>query len=228
MAAQQITQIKAAKADPNLRHIEVGAKRIATLRASDVERLRLHVGTLWTATLAGAVESEHRANQARKRAMNLLGRRMYSRGELIDRLARAKFDRSIAVRIADELVTDRWIDDRQYAREILRSLTRTRPASKLLLLDKLISRKVDPETAREILDEWSAGMAPAAQALQLAAKSLDKMKHVNSKAQGRRLAGLLARRGFDEEIVFQTLQQLDLIDDAQEKRGFERDDDAAS
>src|SRR5687768_5767035 len=102
MAQAMITHITALASDPNLRSVIVEGKRIATLRASDVDALHLRAGLAWTATLAAAVEREVLANKARKKAMNLLGRRMYSRGELLNRLIRSKLPLPIAERIVDE------------------------------------------------------------------------------------------------------------------------------
>ena len=163
--------------------------------------------------------------------MRLLGRRAYSRGEVIQRLIDRGHDKSIATHIADELETDRWIDDAAYARAIVHEATRTKPAGRRLLLDKLKSRRIDAELAQRVAEEsaspasptlrvGSAGSARATTefdaALALARKRLDTMRGLSAATIQRRLAALLARRGFEEDAIQAVIERLPIDRNAQE------------
>jgi hypothetical protein len=87
-----ITAIIPLNRDPNLRRIDVNGRRVAALRASDVQSLRLRVGLPWTSDLVAEVQQLENSRNAHQKAMNLLGARMYSKAELRERLVRAGFD----------------------------------------------------------------------------------------------------------------------------------------
>jgi len=210
-----ISEIAPLVSDPNMRRVRVGPgkKTVATLRAADVEALELAIGQPWTAKLAQAVQVELAANKARKAAMNMLGRRAFSKAEVIERLEKKGHAVSIAQRIADELAADRWIDDAAYGRALIDELNRKKPAGRQLLASKLQRRKIDPELADRLAREAIAGSDPLNEALELARQRLPTMRALPAATTRRRLAGLLARRGFDEEVVAAALARLRLDDD---------------
>src|SRR5215210_5629465 len=121
---ETVTTIVPVQRDPNLRRIKIGRTTAATLRASDIESLRIVVGTRWTARLAADVAQAVKINTVRKAALNLLGRRAFSRLELIDRLERKQHDSAIANQVVDELAVDGWIDDVAYGKSVAMEVLR--------------------------------------------------------------------------------------------------------
>lgn len=218
-----ISEITPLTSYPNMRRVRIGPphsphspsgkKTVATLRAADIDAIGLAIGNPWTPKLAQAVRVELAAGKARKAAMNLLGRRAYSKGELIDRLQRKGHDTLIAQRIADEMAADQWIDDAAYGRAIIHEISRSKPAGHQLLVSKLQARKLDPELAERIAREAVAGGDPLNEALKLARQRFQAMQALPAATARRRLAGLLARRGFDEEVVAAALARLGVGDD---------------
>jgi SOS response regulatory protein OraA/RecX len=205
-----ITNIKPLPSDPNLRRIYVNKKAIALLRASDVELLKLREGLAWTTSIEQAVRNEHDALNARRDAMRMLGRRALSSGELLERLLRRNHSRALSERTVSELAADHWIDDAQYAREIIDRATRRKPASKQLLQAKLIARQLDPKLARDIITEQRGSSNDDHEALSLAQKRWSTMKNLPRDKAARRIAGTLARRGFDHQAITHALEQLGL------------------
>jgi regulatory protein len=205
-----ISDLKPLPSDPNMRRIRVNGRPVATLRAADIEALKLEPGSRWSASLAAKVANALEIDKARKAAMKLLGHRAFSSGELIDKLVTKGHRSTVASRIADELARDHWIDDMEYARSLARETIRTKPATQRLLEHKLQLRKVDPKVAKAVATEVVQGLDPFSQAMQLAETSLKRMKSSRGQAVQRRVAALLARRGFEEDIIAEVLDRIGL------------------
>jgi regulatory protein len=208
-SAAVVTQIKPLSKDPNFRRVYVNKRAVALLRASDVEKLHLREGMTWNAHVAAAVQSEHEALKARQAAMRMLGRRAYSRGELMERLVRRGHSQLAASRTVDELAADHWIDDARYAQEIVSAASSRKPASQRLLKSKLTARKIDPDTASEILSKETRD-SDDAKALTFARQQLRTMKDLRRPVAASRIASKLARRGFEQQTIIETLEQIGL------------------
>lgn len=206
-----VTQIKPLSKDPNLRRVYVDKRAVALLRASDVEMLQLCEGMEWNSRIAMAVQNEHEALKTRQVAMRMLGRRAFSRGELIDRLLRRGHSQLAASRTVDELVADHWIDDAQYAREIVNAASSRKPASQRQLKSKLAARRIDPDLASEILGTATRDSDDVT-ALTFARQQLRAMKDLRRPVAAARIASKLARRGFEQQTIIETLEQLGLSD----------------
>jgi SOS response regulatory protein OraA/RecX len=210
--SESITHITPHSRDPNLRRIHVGRKAVATLRAADVAALGLEVGRTWTDELAEAVRREQCANEARRVAMKALGRRAFASGELLELLVRKKHDSRIARRIVDELVADKWIDDESYAKSIADEIRRTKPASSPFIVAKLRSRQLGSRVAEAAAADALKGVDPLSTAMDFATRRFQSMKFIPSTKAMRRIADLLARRGFDDDVIAAVLDRMGLRD----------------
>jgi regulatory protein len=205
-----ISDIRPVASDPNLRHVRVDDSAVATLRAADIEALSLAVGQRWTAALARQVEETIALNKARKQAMSLLSRRGYSRAELIERLVKRQHEARVAEAIADELQRDGWLNERAYAEDVVRGTVRRGPAGRRLIQERLQRRGVAGDIAGEVTAQAASGQDDRQAALELARRRLATMAGIDPAKARRRLAGLLARRGFDDEVIAGTLRSLSL------------------
>lgn len=212
-APRSITEIRPLPSDPNLRSVRVDGRAVARLRASIVEELDLVVGQRWTAALAARVESKQREEKARKAALTMLGRRALSSGELLERLRGRGYDEATARAVVDQLTRDHWIDDAAYARSLAEELLRRRGASRPLIIERLRARSVDPCTAEAAADDVLADTDPVHEALRLMKKKLAGSGTTSPEAKVRRISGLLARRGYDEDTIETVLRRLDLMED---------------
>ena len=79
-----------------------------------------------------------------------------------------------------------------------------------MLREKLVRRGIDEKTIDEKLRESRAGSDPVADAMRLATKKLAAMCGHDATTQRRRLWGLLARRGFEEDVVQTVIEKLGL------------------
>lgn len=202
-----ITAIDPLPADPNMRRIKVNGRIAAKLSASDAESLGLAVGKAWNARLAKHVKELVERGSARRDAMNMLGRRPFSSGELRDRLIRREYSAAIVDRVLASLEADGWIDDAEFARAVARSLCERKPAAERLIVTTLVKRLIPEKAALQAAREVLNGREALDEARQLIVTRARTMKGLNAATQTRRLAGALARRGYDEETIRAALLQ---------------------
>jgi len=204
-----ISNIEPVASDPNIRRVKVNGRSVARLKASDVAALDLSVGQPWTEALGRAIQAAIAANRARKAALNLLGRRGYSRAELLDRLTRKGHDQTSARLAVEEMAAEGWIDEEEYARSVGRGVLGRKPAGHRLLVQRMVARRIDRDLARRVAEELLLDTNLVEAAAGLARKRLRAMKGIGPAATRRRLTGLLARRGFDSEIIQEALREVE-------------------
>ena len=93
------------------------------------------------------------------------------------------------------------VDDEAFARSWVDSRQRTRGLARRALAQELRRKGVDDETAREVLAE----VDPAAEeqgARELVRKKLRGLRGVDDTVAARRLAGMLARKGYSAGLAF--------------------------
>jgi regulatory protein len=205
-----VTAIEPQPSDPNYRRIRVNGRIAARLRIGDVEALRLNVGTRWTKALAARVTEAVAAAKARRAAMTMLGRRALSRGELVERLTRRGHALNVVERVGNELAADHWIDDERYAHDVAEKLVREKGVAKPHIVERLVRRRIDAALAERIADEVAGGEGAFDAAAELAAKRYRTMGALEPRVAARRLAGVLMRRGYDEDVVRAALAQIGL------------------
>ena len=203
-----VTHIEPLARDPNLRRIKVDGQTVATLRVGDVTDLRLAVDLAWTKTLAQRVERALTLDTARRDALALLSARVLSTKALTERLRRRGHAESIIKQVVGDVRRDGWLNERAYAEEIVHSTTRRRPAGRALLDQKLAQRGVEPTVAGRVARAAADAQDDRAAAYSLARRRLATMGSIAPEAALRRLAGLLARRGFDEEVIETAIERV--------------------
>ena len=198
-----VTRLQPTKRDPARVMIRVGAKVAATLPRSAVDELGIAAGTPWTPALAAAVAEAVDADKARRYALNALGRRALSRGELVERIRRRGHGDEVARRVVDDLGSRGLVDDLAYARAVIRSERARKPAGPALLRAKLMHKRVDRQTIDAAIAEADDGYDQVEAARQLIERRLrtTAMRRADPPTRQRRLWALLARRGFSVDII---------------------------
>ncbi len=145
-------------------------------------------------------EPDHEA-VARKILLDQLTGQARSRHELAARLARRNVPDDVAGRLLDRFEEVGLIDDEAFARSWVDSRQRTRGLARRALAQELRRKGVDDETARDVLAEVDpADEEQAARAL--VRKKLRSLRGVDDTAAARRLAGLLARKGYSAGLAY--------------------------
>lgn len=132
-------------------------------------------------------------------ALRLLKFRGRSRAELTDRLASKGFDAATVRAAIDDLERAGLCGDRPFAAEVTAAELRRKPAAQDFLVSKLIDRGVRERMAARVVRRQTAGQSDLERAIALAQSRAQATTGKDQATKRRRLLGVLARRGFDEE-----------------------------
>lgn len=133
--------------------------------------------------------------------------RAHSRAELADTLARRNVPGEVAERVLNRMEQVGLVDDGSFAASWVESRQQRRHLSRRALRAELGRKGLDREVIGEAVgevddeDEYTA-------ALNLARSKLRSYARVEPHVRRRRLAGVLARRGFDASITARVLDEV--------------------
>ncbi len=162
---------------------------------------------------AAEVEADPEA-VARRILLDALTGQARTRQELGDKLAKRGVPDDLAAELLDRFTEVGLIDDATYARQWVESRHRSRGLAPRALAQELRRKGVgDEETkaALEQIDEDDQRTAARA----LVDKKLRSMRSLDSQVATRRLAGLLARKGYSAGLAFSVVREA-LADDERE------------
>jgi regulatory protein len=159
----------------------------------------------WTGELPPDIESEgpdaDPESVARTILLDALTGRARSRKELRDKLAKKDVPDELAERLLDRFAEVGLVNDEAFARSWVASRSRSRGLARRALSQELRRKGVDDETARTALDDLDPEQEEQA-ARVLVRKKLRSMRGVDHSTATRRLAGLLARKGYPASVAF--------------------------
>lgn len=138
-----------------------------------------------------------------------------TRQQLREVLARRDCPGEVAEAVLDRMAEVGLVDDTAYAQMLVRSKQAGRGLARRALAHELRKKGVDDETAAQALD----AVDPAAErraARRLVDKKLATMHGLDVAVQTRRLAGLLARKGYPGDVAYGVIR--DALADAPEHR----------
>lgn len=159
------------------------------------------------ATGSAAVDSEPDAESvARAIALQQLAAAPRTRQQLVDALARRGVPDDVAERVLDRFEEVRLVDDAEYAAMWVRSRHGTRGLARRALAHELRQRGVSGEDADEALDQVDDEQE-AATARALVDRRLAATRRLDRDARVRRLAGLLARKGYPASLAFRVIRE---------------------
>jgi regulatory protein len=138
---------------------------------------------------------------ARKILLDQLTGRARSRHELADKLAAKGVPAEIAGRLLDRFTEVGLIDDAAFARLWVESRQSGKGLARRALAAELRRKGVADEVARGVLDELEPGAEEQA-ARVLVRKKLRSLQAVDRATATRRLAGMLARKGYPPGLAF--------------------------
>ncbi|MCK0111463.1 recombination regulator RecX [Ornithinimicrobium sp. F0845] len=143
---------------------------------------------------------------ARKIALRQLELAPRSRKQLEDKLRQRGCDDGVARSVLDRLTEVGLVDDEAYARMLVRSRQETRGLAPRALTQELRRKGV----ADEVIEDALADVDPdddADRARQLVEKRLRTMRGLDRQVQTRRLAGFLARKGYDSSVAYRVIRE---------------------
>ncbi|HWB19226.1 MAG TPA: regulatory protein RecX [Phycisphaerales bacterium] len=210
-----ITDIRAKPDQPSRRKILVGKRVVAELGEDEIDRLGLHEGTRWTEMLAEKVQSAMQLDKAQREAMRIIAKRPRTSKEVSMALIRKGFGEATVDSAVRRLVKDGWLNDTQFAHALADETTRRKPASRRLVSERLKKRGVKSTDVDAAIRDTIGSSSESDEAVKLAKLLMKRTTGLDLRTKARRIAGGLARRGFDEETVLDVLERLKLtVDDA--------------
>lgn len=148
-------------------------------------------------------QAEEAKATVRKRALRLLDQRARSRHELEQRLLHLEFPQEVVVEVLDDLERVELLNDTTFAYEWVRQRSIRRGKSRMALNLELKNKGV-AQSIRAAALEQIDNQAEEETATQLAVKKARTIHKLGSKQdyqkQLRRILGVLARRGFPQDI----------------------------
>jgi regulatory protein len=129
-----------------------------------------------------------------------------SRKQLRDKLRERNCPDDVAEAVLDRMGEVGLVDDEAYAGMLVRSQQASRGLARRALARELRTKGVDDETARATLE----ALDPAAErerAERLVAKRLRTLHGLDATVQTRRLAGMLARKGYPADLAMAVVRE---------------------
>ena len=139
--------------------------------------------------------SDHTDQEARRRALEMLGRRSMSRRELIDKLVQKGETQEAAEQTADWLVELRLLDDADYAEQIIRHYAAKGYGQKRLE-QELWRRGIEKELWNTALEEMPEGDEALDRFIQSKLRGTDP-----DRKEEKRVADALQRRGYSWDQI---------------------------
>ena len=178
--------------------------RVISIGAEVCLRFGLHVGDALNDGQLNTIQDAETRRSCLQSALRLLSYRQRSEAELRDRLTHKQVPADVVSDTLFRLRNAGLLDDEAFARDWVESRTQRAPRSRRLVAAELLARGVPKEMIAEAagtIDERDA----AYRAAERRARSLAGLPYADFR---QRISGLLLRRGFDYDVVRETVRKL--------------------
>ena len=135
-----------------------------------------------------------------------------SRAELAEALAERRVPVDVATQLLDRFTEVGLIDDEAFARAWVESRMRGKGLARRALALELHRKGIDVDLAREVLDEVQPDDEEAA-ARRVVQRKLRSTRGLDPQVQMRRLAGVLARKGYPPSLAMRLAREAVAADD---------------
>lgn len=153
-----------------------------------------------------AQDPRTREEQARNLCLRLLTARARTRAELAGRLEKRGYPDDVSARVLDRLADVGLIDDADFAEQWVRSRRVNAGKGKRALAAELRTKGVDNDVIDAALADIDAG-AERDRAEQLVSDRLRRERITDDDTKlARRLVGMLARRGYSQNLAFDVVK----------------------
>jgi len=200
----RITALRPQQRDPHRCSLYLDGRYVMSLHEESILLTHLKEGMeVDGAQLAEALRQDL-IKRAWDYALRLLSASARTRRQVAQRLQR-RYPPEVAEQVLERLTAAGWLDDEAYARhyvEVHRGFGAAR------LLRELTRRGVSPDLARQVVAEALEGEDLVIRAREAAAQRLKRTPGLDRETAQRRLAGYLARRGYDFATIAEALAPL--------------------
>jgi regulatory protein len=147
---------------------------------------------------------------AREAALRLLERTRRTRADLARRLREKGFDDAVVTAVLERLAGVGLVDDVEYALAFLNERWGRRAAGRRRLEQELRKRGVAREDVEQAFARFEVAQGPADEvrlARRVAEQAVRRYARLDPRVRRQRLYALLARRGFDGDVIEQALRE---------------------
>lgn len=130
-----------------------------------------------------------------------------SRAELATKLAQRGCDPEVAEAVLDRMTEVGLVNDQAYAEMLVRSRQEIRGLGRRGIGAELRRKGIDPDLSAELVGDI-ASEDERARAVELVQRRVRTMHGLPRETQTRRLAGMLARKGYDPGIVMSAVREV--------------------
>jgi regulatory protein len=196
-----ITKIVEQKRRAHRRNVYLDGAFAFGLSDNVVAQFRLREGMTLTDEQVAAIGAGEVRQECFDYAMRALGTRMHSLAELRRKLVRREYGEAVVEGVLADLVRLGYVDDARFAKAKAASLAEHKHHGRRRAFQELVRSGVKKEVAEGALDDVYSRADPLAEATALAGKKAASLRRLEPIVARRRLAGMLARRGFEYEVI---------------------------
>jgi len=213
-----ITSLRACSDQPDQLTVRVNRCLMGRISFTTKAKHQLAIDDSWTEELSQALHTELTRSRAYLSAARMLGARAKSAFELKQSLRRKGNDPEAIDWAINRLLELGLLNDAEYAAMAARSIIRAKPAGRRFIEAKLRTKGIDRQIITETLDEQLEDQNPYDDALKLAERfTRSQTRTLEPEVRKRRLAGRLARRGFEFDVVRKVIETIESELDSQKE-----------
>ncbi len=206
----KITGIERQKKNPRRYNIFIDDSFEIGVDRNVVADFGLRRGDAVTETVLSELRDADAKTTAYQKALRFLSYRTRSVQEIRNRLERDSIPPKIIEYTVVKLLNQQLLDDSRFAETFAESKMMHRPVGMNRLRRELLAKGISRTIVEKVLDTYSSPESEYLHALQIARKKLQTDRSVESRVRRRRLAGLLARRGYSWDVIGRVLETVEL------------------
>lgn len=141
-----------------------------------------------------------------QKTLRFLTFRPRSEKEIRDYLKKKKADDLSLDRIVNNLKTNKFLDDVEFAKWWIEQRTKIKPRAQRIIKFELLQKGIDKELIEDILN--SSSISEFDKAKDLALRKIKRYEKLDRNKQYERMARFLASKGFDWDVVKEVIDQV--------------------
>jgi len=201
----KITKIMQQKRNKRRFSIYIDGKYSFSLDYDTLTRENLHQGDEISQQVIDRLQDKDEFARARDYAYNLLSYRDRSELEIFKRLVEKGFHMEVINELINFLKDAEMIDDRKFVNRYIDSIFVSHPMGKLRVVYELNHKLVSSDVIEEVCSQRFNSEMERELARKAAGKKMNQLKRYPEEIAKQRLKSYLYRRGFDFEIIKETM-----------------------
>ena len=193
-----IVAIKPAGRRSRLGTIELDDGQTILLSGKAIDEAGLEAGDEVEEAALGELVEREEGSRALHLSLRSLAQRPRSEAEIRQKLSQKQFSKRATDGAVARLSELGLIDDRRFAEQWVEERLRLRPRGRRMLRQELLAKGIASELVEEVL---ARDLAEEQHAVAIAEKAMRRMRSLDPGVARRRLAAMLARRGYGYEVA---------------------------